>query len=468
MAIKLLTKCIQLILIAIPIALFGWLMNQWFIPSGVFEVVHIVGEGSPFIDELQPGHRVETANNGQQSVIDDPVFFFVHPHREFERVDVEVWFQNDDLPIIELGGLANESPEVYDLKPLHNQLIDDSDWHRIDEDGHVLLQKEATYTSIGAFLENPPQREQIATYRADIELPYRIDGYQPSEETQTIDVSLRGGHEFKTYIKDETLSFTFSYMDMNRDEGEDIVRITVFNEQGQPVTEARGADDGNISTDGVPGYGLKTLNLQAFGLEEGVYKVVMNAPRDIFFRKIETTQQKIVFLNTVFIGDEVGYREPWEGAELYTQAPRVRMQTRHAEGVQTITAGEQSMDIVEPYEWYVLTRDDLSSSIDIPVGDVEVVLEGNIAFDPAQYFNPDPVRLSAFSSIEDLDVEYVYAWYTSPQQQGDWLVATVPFDVSALVEDEQTWKFSFSTPGIVEFATNWLVHQVNATFYRPE
>ena len=130
--------------------------------------------------------------------------------------------------------------ETYTLLPLHNRLIDESDWNRIDEDGLVLLQREKTYGSIKDFFANPPSRDDVAVYRTNLDIPYRQDDYQPTSATQTIDVSLRGHHEFKTYIKDETLFFTFSYMDMNRDEGEDVVQVTIFNENGQPVAEARG------------------------------------------------------------------------------------------------------------------------------------------------------------------------------------------------------------------------------------
>lgn len=464
---NLLTRFTQLIIILIPFGIFYWLLNQWMIPSGVFTAQHTVGESSPFVDELQPSDRVGDVIDGAQALVDDPVFFFVHPHREFKSLDLEVWFQNDELPIVELGGLARTNPDVYDLKPLHNILIEESNWNRVDNDGMVLLQRESTYASVSDFLANPPSRDDVATYRASLDIPYRIEDYRPTGTSQTIDVSLRGHHEFKTYIKDETLAFNFFYMDMNRDEGEDIVRITVFNENDQPVAEVRGSDDGNTSTDGQPGYGLQELNLRAYGLEEGVYKVVMNAPRDIFFRQITTSQQKVVFLNMVYIGDEVGYREPWEGATIYTESPRVQVQTRHAEGVQTLTAGEQVLEVEEPYEWYTLTRNDLNAAIDIPVGDVEVVVDGKIAFSESQYFNPDPVSLSAFSSIEDLGVDYVYATYTSPREEGEWLVGTVSFDTAGLYTDDDTWKFSFSTPGIVEKQAKLTVHQVNAIMYRP-
>jgi hypothetical protein len=327
------------------------------------------------------------------------------------------------------------------------------------------LQKEKTYSSIGEFFNNPPSRDQVATYRTSFDVPYRMDSYQPSNDLQTIDVSLRGHHEFKTYIKDEKLAFLFSYMDMNRDDGEDVVRITVFNENGQPVAEARASDDGNISDNAMPDTGLKQVDLRAYGLPEGVYKVVMSAPRDIFFRKIETPQQKIVFLNTLFIGDEVGYREPWQGATIYTQSKRLRFQTRHAEGVQNVTSSEETLEIAEPYQWYTLTfTNEGLGYASLPTGDVEIITEGKFAFSKTQYFNPDPSALNAYTTIEQLGVDYVIAKYTSPRKEGDWLVSTMSFQSEDLLQQEEAWKFSFSTPNIEELDAELVVHKVNAIF----
>lgn len=473
-----LTRLVQLLLVVIPFVVMGWLLNHWLVlyPPGVFVVEHEVGKTSPFIDELKPETRVgEVFENEEgeaiQAIQSDPAFFFLHPHRKdfFDQVVFDVWFKNDALPIVELGGLARVNPETYTLLPLHNRLIDESRWNRIDENGLVLLQREPTYDSLTEFFADPPSREDVAVYRTDLEVPYRIDGYQPTSAVQTTEVSLRGHHEFKTYIKDETLFFSFSYMDMNRDEGEDVVQVTVFNEKGQPVAEARAADDGNVSDDAVVDHGLKTLVLNAYGLPEGVYKVVMNTTRDVFFRKILTPQQKMVFLNTLFIGDEIGYREPSEGATFYTESKRLRFQTRHAEGMQTIQAGGQFVDIAEPYEWYTVSfSDEGLEGVTLPTGDVEVVTEGKFAFSPSQYFNPDPVALNAYTTIDQLGVDYVLAQYQSPRQEGDWLVATVSFVAWDLYEEDQTWKFSFSTPLIQELGAELLIHRIDTRFIQHE
>ncbi|MBI4438280.1 hypothetical protein HY631_05015 [Candidatus Uhrbacteria bacterium] len=462
-----LTRLIQLLFFIVPILLFGWLAVQWFVPSGTFFVAHTVGDASPFIDELQPSARVLPPEDGVQAVVGDPAFFFVHPHRDFERVALEVWFQNDAVPIVELGVLSSVNPESYTLLAVHNLLIDASPWERLEGGGLVLLQREKTYDSIAAFFADPPARDAVASYRTAFDVPYRLPGYAPTSRVQTLDVSLRGHHEFKTYIKDETLAFTFRYMDMNREDGADVVRVTVFNESGQPVAEVRAKDDGN-ATDDAAATGLLTLALTAQGLTEGVYKVVMDTTRDVFFRSIETPQQKIAFVGSVFVGDEVGYREKPRGATLWTEAARVRLQTRHAEGIQTVRAASVSLEISEPYAWYVLPLEGEGApeSVMIPVGDVEIVADGKIAFSASQYFDPDPVSLTPYASLEDLGVDYVLAAYQSPRQEGEWLVATVAFDTQQIYAEDNSWKFSFSAPGIEELGAHFLVRAINAWMYR--
>ncbi|NBS41575.1 hypothetical protein EBS80_02850, partial [bacterium] len=53
-----LSRIAQLIIVAIPVALFAWLLNQELVPSGTFVVAHAVGDASPFIDALLPDARV--------------------------------------------------------------------------------------------------------------------------------------------------------------------------------------------------------------------------------------------------------------------------------------------------------------------------------------------------------------------------------------------------------------------------
>ena len=460
-----LVRLLQLIIVTIPLAAFAWLLNQELVPTGVFEVRHAVGDASPFIDELLPDARVD--ENGV--ITDDPAFFFVHPHRHFDEVEAEVWFQNDSVPIVEIGALGNVEAQAYDLHPLQNLILDDLGWIRLEKDGLVLLQRELTYRGIDEFLQNPPSVSEIATYQTSLAKPYVLPGYVPSSDVHVTDVSLRGFHEFKTYVKDETLSFEFAYMDMNRDNGADAVTVVVTNERGEAVADARASDDGNLGNDS-RATSLRRVTVSTSGLPEGVYKISMQGSRDIFWRTIATTQQKMVFLNAVFLADEVGYRAEPRGVTFWTEAKHLSFATRHAEGLQTVRSALSSVQplvIDEPYKRFDY---DVKEAGVVPIateaGDLEVTADGHIAFSSDMFFNPDPVRLAYNTDLDRLGVNYVLAEYASPEQVGEWYVARATFDTSKLVLDDGSWKFVVSAPGIKDLDASMTVGRIDMTWKR--
>lgn len=446
-------RVVQTIMVFVPLVLFGWLLNQALVPSGQFAVTKIVGESSPYIDRILPDNRVESvqtdaAGDRVRPVLGDPAFFFVHPHRGFDEVRADVWFKNDGVPIVELGGLVQPEGEIYDLKPLQNTIIDNSDWHRIRDGQTVLLQREKTYETIDGFLSDPPPRHKISTYHFDLQQPYRIDGYQPRPGLTAIDTSLRGFHTFKTYIKDEPLDFTFEYMDMNRDAGPDPVEIVLFNERNEHVKTVTAEDDGERGDDAFAS-GLREVQLSVDELPEGVYRVVMRVNKDIFTRRIVTEQHKVVFLNNVYLGDHVGYRENPQTTRFWTEAKSLAFQTHHAERAQDIRVGAETVPLETPYE---RVEQDVAESgvvrVTVPESDVIVHTTGHVAFAPDRFFNPDPVRLRFDTDFDALGIDYVVADYTPPETRGEWRVASATFDAGILAKDEDTWKFTFSTPGI--------------------
>jgi len=466
---KLFYRLIQLILILIPFGILFYLSQQYFVPSGEFIIQHSVHDTSAYIDSLAPPDRVEQPvkinSEWSQAIIADPVFFFLHPHRAFSKLSFEIWFQNETVPIVEFGGRVRTNPEGYDLRPLHNLLIDKLSWKKISQNNLTLLQKKTNYDSIDDFFSNPPKRESVAVYKADYPVSLRLFDYRPSSTLQTIAVSLRGGHEMKTYIKNETLSFEFEYMDMNRDEGSDPVVAIVFDEKGKPVADARAEDDGDLKRDAVPS-SMRKLALTVPGLSEGVYKIVLNASRDIFFRKINTTQNKLVFLNMVYIGDEIGYRETTKMTRFWTVSQRLQMQTRHAEGVQDVVIDGKTESVAKPYEMFSFQADSGVKMVEIPKGDIEVFVDSPIAFSTSQYFAPDPIAIRSYTEIENSGIEYIFTTYVSPRQEGEWLVQKVEFDSIPLILEKDSWKFTFSTPLIEAINGKVKVKEINMKWFK--
>lgn len=468
---KFLTLLITIFFILIPIGLFGWLLSNEFVVSGIFDISHEVSDVSPFIDSILPEFRVtppqkNVSGDIVQTITDDPVYFFIHPHRSFETVDAKIWFRSKDTSIIEFGGLSAKNPDQYVLTPIKNTLIDESKWSRVTEGDLILLQRTNTYTSLSDFFSHPPSLNEIATYHTSVNTPYRISGYVPLFDFHTIDVSLRGRTKMKTYIKNESLDFLFQFMDMNRDEGSDPISISVFDEQGNAVGGSQSIDDGNISKNAFSSP-MRSVHVLVPGLKEGVYKIVMDTGRDIFVRHITTPQQKLIFLNTIYFGDEVGYHETYSQTQFWTESKRLSFQTRQASGLQTIVVGSHNIDIFEPYRLVTqnITDQGLVNGL-IKKGDVEVVSDSPVSLIKEQYFRPDPVRLLPHTDLDTLGVNYVLAKYVSPKQENGWSVATVTMNTNQLLSEQNSWKFSFSLPSIKEQGGSVEVKRIDLRLHR--
>ncbi len=170
----------------------------------------------------------------------------------------------------------------------------------------------------------------------------------------------------------------------------------------------------------------------------------------------------------MFLGDEVAYREEPTPLSFYSEAKRYVFQTRHAEGVQDVQIGAKTFSIEQPFERYVFTSPALGlMRTHVPQRDVEVLLDGPMAFLKGQYFNPDPIRLQYYTDLDGLGVNYIFAKYIPAERRGDWWVKKVTFETANLLFDDKTWKFAFSLPGIYEIPNSALrIKEINLRFVR--
>ena len=119
--------------------------------------------------------------------------------------------------------------------------------------------------------------------------------------------------------------------------------------------------------------------------------------------------------------------------------------------MQTISVGSQKIIIDEPYR--LITQNITDQGLVngwIRKGDMEVITDSPISLFKEQYFRPDPVRLLPHTDLDSLGVNYVLAQYVPPKQENGWSVATVTMNVNQLLSEQNSWKFGFSLPEIVE------------------
>ena len=465
MARRFLQSCI----ILAPVVLFVWLLHQDINPSGVFEVRTEVGSLSPYIDQLLPAERVSSVQKSSvgnfMTITDEPVYVSAHaPLTTYEEVEIELVFRSNGQSLIEFGPRIDVVAQAYDLEPAWHEVIESSQWHRVQEDGVTLLERNGTSPSVTAFLQNPPPIDQIATYAYEFEEPYRLRGYTPLGHVQSVDVSLRGFHKYVTYIKQEPLFLEATFMDMNRTVGADEVVLRVLNETGDVVFEESYGDDVN-KTDNQVG-STRNVSIQVADLPEGVYTVELSGTSDIFWRRFETSQRYMTFVNQLFIGDDVGYLAVPRQTTFFTNAKDVAMETFHADATKQVHLGSTEVNIPRSHEKIhtsVTQEGVLRSST--PSGDVKIVGDGKFAFRRDAFFEPDPVKLGALTDVDVRNVDYILTRYTSPTVDADgWSHATATFDLDKIVDENGAMTFTISTPFIASQQAEVDVHEVIIRF----
>lgn len=460
------------LIIAIPILLFLYLLRVDINPSGVFKVRQTVGELSPYVDRLLPDTRVLGVTPGDdgayQLVIGEPTYLSIHPPGAYDSLTVEMEWQNAKQPIVELGLVVNEDPLQYTLQPLQSLLIDESQWSRLNNNGVTLLQREKVYSSIEDFEANPPERSSIATFHHPLKAPYRMDAYVPAGTYASVDVSLRGYHEYLTYIKNEPLLVQATFMDMNREYGEDVVELLAVNETGEIVGGTTVEDDGEAAAT-AHGSSLRHAALVVSALPEGVYKVILKADRDIFFRTLTTRQQYMTFVGPMFVGDDVGYRQDSQAVSLFTDGKHLSFETYHADAVQKVQIGSDELLMPEAQVRYDHEVSDAGLvAVSAEAGDFLMMSDGKVAFTRSQFFSPDPVKLSAQTNLDDLGINFIIAEYSPPKKDGDWLKSSAVFDLSTVYGlPPADLKLVLAAPSIAALQNEIRVHAFDLIFERP-
>jgi hypothetical protein len=266
-------------------------------------------------------------------------------------------------------------------------------------------------------------------------------------------------------VKNETFALDVMYTDVNRTYGADEGAIRVWNEAGEVVAEETIVDDGNISEDQTFS-DRTTLSLRVPHLAEGVYRVELSGTSDIFWRSFTTAQRYMTFKSKLYIGDDVGYLPAPRATSFVTNGERVVLETYHADSPQSVTLNGEVVAI--PVRHEKVTHDISADGMVVgttPAGDIKMVTEGKFALTASAFFEPDPVALTAFTNMDDVD--YVYAAVAPVQTVNGWRKADTTFALSSLQQENGAYKFAISAPSLKELGTSVDVHAIELTFEKP-
>lgn len=170
---------VRLVLWALPVLLLGWLLNQYFVPSGRLSVRYRLGSSSPYFSNVaskEPyelfGELADEGSNGRfQYLTVDPLYFTVTLPRPFSHADVTLRYLNpDNQPVIKMGTLGEEGPYLKNVAVQESFLENLPEyWVRLTDGNLSLWQKDEKLKEVSdAHRESEVsrlQKERDATLR---------------------------------------------------------------------------------------------------------------------------------------------------------------------------------------------------------------------------------------------------------------------------------------------------------------
>lgn len=454
---------------SVPFIWLSWIAAA---PNGERTVTWEPGEASPFIQSPLPGERVSEMQQSDRgsfvAIVHEPVYVAVFsPSDEFTAATVTMEFDPHDAFAVELGGLTNVAAYSFDFHALSNAKLESLPWNALaanGDDSMLVFARQSVKASVADFLAHVPVRSSVATYRATLPGAYRDLSYVPLNGLQQFDVSLRGSHEYLTYIKGEPFRTSITYQDINRTFGADEGHIRVYGEDGRVMLDEPITDDGNATEDQV--YSDHIVNLVGDNWSEGVYRVELSGTSDIVWRKFVTSQRYMSFKNRLFIADDVGYLSTDRQTSFVTNSKSVVLETLHADPAHSVIIGDQTIAIPESRakEYVSVTGDGVVNGR-TSAGDVKMTGEGKFAFSKGSFFDPDPLALTVNTNIDDPSLQYVMARVPSVQATDvGWRTASVDFDLAKLEKEFGAYKFAIGLPGLAVDGEFVDLHRVTVTF----
>ncbi len=431
------------------IAIF-FLLYKGLVPGGKIFYTYDFDKKNAFISPLSPETRVENIEKGTQKIIANPVYFSLRTPRKFNKAKLGFYYRSDNAvqPIIESGVMVDKTIWRYDLKPLQNKIIDKicSSWNKLEKGGLLFCQKENDFNTIEDFLASTTNPKFIALYNYKLDRNFLLADYSTSSENRIINFSLRGAYQFYTYIKNETMNFDFSFVDINNNNDSDRIDLNVY--YNDILIDTRHLDDDGNSLDNQEESALRKINLKIPNLPEGVYKIELRVNDDIITKRIESKQKIISFLNRIYLAKEGN-----ENIDIYTDSKRLEATTIYPDSLQIIKVGNIDFDINESYRQFdKVLEDSLATSglSRIILKKDGLILSGNgmFSFFENGIINPKFKKVDQNFDLANTPVKYILANYASPDKIDGWNYSEIEIDLNKAYRENRTYSFIISIPGL--------------------
>jgi hypothetical protein len=279
----------------------------------------------------------------------------------------------------------------------------------------------------------------LAVYNYSPIYPFRLANYRRSLPV-VLNKTLRGAHQFYTYLENEKLHLEFDFIDLN------------ISSKASPIEVILSADGNVIASqklidENLPSTSLqkkeKHLILEKSDLPSGVYKVEVKISDDILIKKISSSLNRLVFINKI--------RLDVNSSPLifYTDSNYLQVKAFNPASRQTIEFGNEIFNLSDAYR-----QIDFETSSSLPVKEIklnkgEIVLENNgiFSWQNDNLFNPSFKKIDRFFSVSEQPL-YIVSRYQKPLEKEGVTTATAELNLKSAYREKGQYSFMISVPGL--------------------
>lgn len=437
-----------------------WILMLRFPLTGVFTVESDATGQSAFVFPFLPGERTTSPGRQEdgwygQRIIDDPVYMNVRTPGPYDSVSMSIDFRTMRQPLLEFGFVRDKEGKQLELYPMYSEMLESQDWQPAGGKGFVL-------TGLPSSRLDQRDTRGLAIWDGTSTAPLMSDVLSVSE--QSIDVSLRGSHDFWVVPGDGQIDFRMEVQDVNRNRSGGMLVVRV-------VSEGRDIWQDTVGTSGSRdrGYGsVIPVKVSLKDLKPGVYRIKILADDDVFIRRIMTRNPRWVVGTRLVVGDTVGFPTTSTNAlQVWTTARHIVAETFHKEGLQEVQFGPIAGQVRKTHTPVRIDRVDSDAApveLTAPKGDIRLISDGFFSFARESFFEPEPRHMSVQTDGRKEGLQAVLTSYERVEDLGDgWKRATFDFPIT---HDAETLRFVLSAPGIASRAGSVDIRRVQVSFRR--
>jgi hypothetical protein len=355
----------------------------------------------PQASTLFPEARVVVDNSIWQ-VVDEPVYFTTRMSNNYDFVKLKIKYKNNCCQSVTVGIQSGDGWD-YNQTLLDNKDFNKLSWPVYELDNLTIWEKEnANVSNAQGVIEGLNGEDSIVSYEFNAGKPFFIEDYQDYRLNNVIDINLAANYSLLTYVKDGLdMIFGFNNIILT-----DLATIKVYDTENNKIQET--------IIDSTP-YQLSIPNLY-----EGVYKIVLIQPLDVVTKSITSKHKYINFINEVQFASG--------SFSIVSNSSMMRWQVFDSIASQVLQYAGDTLNIDIASKKYYMRDLRARTYIDIPVGNINLFLDGLISFDDDYLLPYIPHKISRIQ--DDADYDFLIAKYSKPAIEDGWSITKTEFDLT--------------------------------------